>query len=510
MSLDYNSGLTPTSLSPSASLGSLLDPLEIAHIVRPASKNDINPCSLWQTFHHNPTNNNNTANDHRILRTDDGSLFGMVLRDCQLSLKNDVAATSTATTAATTTAAATTVPMREVFIGILDPLLENSLSGLPGVLLSLDEFPSDPNMFFDLDEQFKQNSMKLDEYICRAGNLDWKDDKVNYVNTNDVDSVDYDYGYGEAMPSITKANETLEDRLVKSYPGKRRKAQRRGSMPTMHIGEYSSNYETHSVSPDLDPFEPTPIKEPPHHQDNKILQNELDSQQQQPLDKDDEDAYSIQPEKRRRAQRRGSMPTMHLHYSIQEKTSHSDINREHEESPFLSSSNIPEGHIRGRMPRRGSTGSFYSAFTSVGFGQPPCDIPVDHTTQDDGGLHFECQTSTPSSTPAFDPNTMMLRLQSTMQASQATQKALQTWDKKNGLPKSHSQTMVNSSRSRQQLQSGAILPKWDGTPLINDETELGKPKPRSHKFKKSSLQSNTHHGKMMRRMSAPSNSGFVF
>ena len=42
----------------------------------------------------------------------------------------------------------------------------------------------------------------------------------------------------------------------------------------------------------------------------------------------------------------------------------------------------------------------------------------------------------------------------------------QGWDKKNGLPKSHSQTMVNSGRSRKQLQKGVILKKWNGDPLI--------------------------------------------
>ena len=74
-------------------------------------------------------------------------------------------------------------------------------------------------------------------------------------------------------------------------------------------------------------------------------------------------------------------------------------------------------------------------------------------------------------------------------------------------PKSHSQTMVNSSRSRKQLQSGEILAKWDGTPLINKETELGKPRPRAHL--KPGRQSSGQHNKMKRRMSAPSISGFV-
>jgi hypothetical protein len=53
-----------------------------------------------------------------------------------------------------------------------------------------------------------------------------------------------------------------------------------------------------------------------------------------------------------------------------------------------------------------------------------------------------------------------------MKKSAQTMKALQEWDRKNGLPKSHSQTMVNSSRSREQLQSGMVLQKWNGVPLL--------------------------------------------
>jgi hypothetical protein len=83
-----------------------------------------------------------------------------------------------------------------------------------------------------------------------------------------------------------------------------------------------------------------------------------------------------------------------------------------------------------------------------------------------------------------DPEEMMKRLQDLMSRSFITQKSLQKWGKDNGLPKSHSQTMVNTSRSREQLLSGVILPKWDGTPLISEETELGKPKARSKVDKK--------------------------
>jgi hypothetical protein len=79
-------------------------------------------------------------------------------------------------------------------------------------------------------------------------------------------------------------------------------------------------------------------------------------------------------------------------------------------------------------------------------------------------------------------------LKKMMLKSDQTQLQLQEWDKLNGLPKSHSQTMVNSSRSRRQLREGIIIPKWDGTPLINDETELGKPKKRRRKDQWKELQ----------------------
>ena len=68
-----------------------------------------------------------------------------------------------------------------------------------------------------------------------------------------------------------------------------------------------------------------------------------------------------------------------------------------------------------------------------------------------------------------NPDIIMARLKGLMQRTQHSQKELQKWDKKNGLPKSHSQTMVNSSRSRKQLQEGVVLKKWNGVPLIGTE-----------------------------------------
>lgn len=66
-----------------------------------------------------------------------------------------------------------------------------------------------------------------------------------------------------------------------------------------------------------------------------------------------------------------------------------------------------------------------------------------------------------------DPDAMLRKLKSLMSRTSETQKALQEWDKANGLPKSHSQTMVKSARSRKQIQSGQILKKWDGSPLLD-------------------------------------------
>jgi hypothetical protein len=59
-----------------------------------------------------------------------------------------------------------------------------------------------------------------------------------------------------------------------------------------------------------------------------------------------------------------------------------------------------------------------------------------------------------------------------MAKSEKTQEALQKWDKDNGLPRSHSCTMVKTSRSRRQLIEGRILPKWDGSPSMTESGPL--------------------------------------
>ncbi len=57
----------------------------------------------------------------------------------------------------------------------------------------------------------------------------------------------------------------------------------------------------------------------------------------------------------------------------------------------------------------------------------------------------------------LDPTVAMSKLMASMERTNNTQKQLQDWDSSRGLPKSHSQTMVNSSRSRKQLLDGVVL-----------------------------------------------------
>jgi hypothetical protein len=58
------------------------------------------------------------------------------------------------------------------------------------------------------------------------------------------------------------------------------------------------------------------------------------------------------------------------------------------------------------------------------------------------------------------------KLKLSMCKSRETQNLLQQWDKQNGLPRSHCSTMVNTNRSRRQLEEDRILTKWNGKPLI--------------------------------------------
>lgn len=103
----------------------------------------------------------------------------------------------------------------------------------------------------------------------------------------------------------------------------------------------------------------------------------------------------------------------------------------------------------------------------------------------DDGDQLPYPHAQPLSSPSFQPvqekvecthsyqedisSSLQQRLRYRMRRSEVTQKDLQKWDKRNGLPKSHSCTMVKTSRSRKQLLEGKIIPKWDGTPLIGED-----------------------------------------
>uniref|UniRef100_A0A7S4TBI0 Uncharacterized protein n=1 Tax=Ditylum brightwellii TaxID=49249 RepID=A0A7S4TBI0_9STRA len=133
----------------------------------------------------------------------------------------------------------------------------------------------------------------------------------------------------------------------------------------------------------------------------------------------------------------------------------------------------------------------------------PVDAPpVSMSSPDAFKIHQEPQTDQHGKLPSIaepaelgedppieiDHGAMMCKLSSLMTRSMETQKSLQEWDKRNGLPRSHSQTMVKSNRSRRQLQEGVILKKWDGSPLISfdedgkvKETDCKKPKKKNKK-----------------------------
>ena len=111
----------------------------------------------------------------------------------------------------------------------------------------------------------------------------------------------------------------------------------------------------------------------------------------------------------------------------------------------------------------------------------PREVTVATTTTDGGNarrVSMEPVSPLATTTPMQmqQPNILthqvyfQQRLNSLMAQSQASLKALQDYDKSQGLPASHCATMVKSYRSRKQLLTGKILKKWDGTPLISFQT----------------------------------------
>jgi hypothetical protein len=363
--------------------------------------------------------------------------------------------------------------------------------------LKLDEEPNDPNFLFGglaEDIGFQHNLSKLDTFMEK--HADFKSvQEEQELNARDL----YPDYFG---PSTSEGT------------GKRRRAQRRSSLPTMHL-----QYE--------DPFEPRPVVQTaPMQLDFAEPPSKLIAVQPSAVDE------SL-PSVHRRAQRRGSLPVMHLHYSADNL----DYLTEAVDDEF-----VPEKIGAGRPIHRGSTGSAFGAVASDSLQtmrlhhsaddldhyedydtelaedkRKPLFVPhklpggrarrrgstgavmsdkikkFEFSSSDDEGESSYSMSGNTRIPDSLNPIKMMERLRAMMEKSTKTQKALQQWDKDNGLPKSHSQTMVNTSRSRQQLQDGKILPKWDGTPLINEETELGRPKPRTK-------------GKMKRRGSAPTSS----
>lgn len=99
------------------------------------------------------------------------------------------------------------------------------------------------------------------------------------------------------------------------------------------------------------------------------------------------------------------------------------------------------------------------------------DLPMyNNYHQNQGFCNMQMNSYAPnmnSTFPTMQSLPMLIQnLNDAMTKSELSQSRLEEHDRANGLPKSHSQTMVKSARSRKQLQKGIILSKWDGSPLI--------------------------------------------
>lgn len=85
-----------------------------------------------------------------------------------------------------------------------------------------------------------------------------------------------------------------------------------------------------------------------------------------------------------------------------------------------------------------------------------------NTSRPDSGSNKRIKTKKcRDETVMFDASLKLAMIKSTK-----SQTSLQQWDRKNDLPASHCKTMVDSSRSREQLLSGKVLQKWNGVPLL--------------------------------------------
>jgi hypothetical protein len=156
-----------------------------------------------------------------------------------------------------------------------------------------------------------------------------------------------------------------------------------------------------------------------------------------------------------------------------------DANTKHgaQEKPKLYATSSKCKHTIGGSPRQVSIGSEDEPLVKSGSSLSPRASEKDSKVECDYLRHVQ------EGLKIVQEDVPMERLKKLMLKSDETQLKLQERDKLQGLPKSHSQTMVNTSRSRRQLREGIIIPKWDGTPLINGETELGRPKKRKRKEK---------------------------
>jgi len=298
-----------------------------------------------------------------------------------------------------------------------------------------------------------------------------KDNNVyGYENTKTNNISNNQYGFESVeTKSVQTVDETnslfnyTDENIVvcnNMFQGRCRKVNRRSSLPSMHVAQ-------------------TSLAEKRFDNDVGNGDNCGDNSNNVNEDLVADDSIFQQGNKRRR----GSLPPMHLP-SAEELPAmpipQDNNNNTSMEAP--SQADLPskgQSNLGNQMARLDLSDCVLKPLSIDEAPQSPCKSIDDDGEEDDDDVDYNSCDSSPSNldtpskptckTPTYQQTKE--RLQNLMEKSADSQKALQDWDAKLGLPKSHSQTMVNTSRSRQQLLENRILPKWNGAPLISNDNK---------------------------------------
>jgi hypothetical protein len=161
-----------------------------------------------------------------------------------------------------------------------------------------------------------------------------------------------------------------------------------------------------------------------------------------------------------------TITSVHDHHSLTQEEEHLiELSADHFQTCNQGPKSLPTSKRHCSRIRCGTT-------NSVGHDSDNPDHLQSSASPDAAGLvtpYDSCSTCFIENDLSFDVTDLTERLASRMRESGASMSLLQQWDRENGLPKSHCQTMVNTSRSRTQLLEGVVVKKWNGKPLMEFE-----------------------------------------